>query len=84
MVRAYMRRERPGHTLQPTALVYEAYMRLTAGAPVKWQERAHFYSIAARAMRRVLVDHARARQVRRRGDFRERASEAEADEISTR
>ncbi len=60
--REYMRRERPGHTLQPTALVHEAYLRLTRGATIEWQGRAHFYSLAARTMRRVLVNHARDRK----------------------
>ncbi len=55
-----MRGERPDHTLQPTALVNEAYLRLV-GANVAWQDRAHFFAIAATTMRRVLVDHARAR-----------------------
>ncbi len=62
IAREYMRRERPGHTLQPTALVHEAYLRLTRGEPIEWQGRAHFYNLAARAMRRILVNHARDRQ----------------------
>ncbi len=62
IAREYMRRERDGHTLQPTALVHEAYLKLTRGEPISWQGRAHFYSLAARAMRRVLVNHARDRQ----------------------
>jgi RNA polymerase sigma factor (TIGR02999 family) len=62
IAREYMRRERPGHTLQPTALVHEAYLRLTRGEPIEWQGRAHFYNVAARAMRRILVNHARDRQ----------------------
>ncbi|HMB38888.1 MAG TPA: ECF-type sigma factor [Wenzhouxiangellaceae bacterium] len=61
--------ERPGHTLQPTALVNEAFMRLDQGN-IDWDGRRHFYALAARTMRRVLVDHARGRQrVRRGGDF---------------
>src|SRR4029077_13534415 len=56
---AYMRRERPDHTLQPTALVNEAYMRLIHVHDVRWENRAHFYGIAARLMRQILVDHAR-------------------------
>jgi RNA polymerase sigma factor (TIGR02999 family) len=58
--------EAPGHTLQPTALVHEAYMRLVK-ADVSWQDRTHFMSVAARVMRRVLVEHARARRARKRG-----------------
>lgn len=62
----YLRRERVGHTLQPTALVHEAYMRLV-DAEVPWQDRVHFFSIAARTMRRVLVDHAKGRRRAKRG-----------------
>jgi len=57
----YMRRERPEHTLQPTALVNEAYIRL-ADLKVPWADRAHFFAVAARLMRRLLVDHARSQQ----------------------
>jgi RNA polymerase sigma factor (TIGR02999 family) len=62
----YMRRERIGHTLQPTALVNEAYLRLIELQRVKWQDRAHFFAIAARLMRRILVDAARARGYQKR------------------
>jgi len=54
----YLQRERPGHTLQTTALVHEAYVRLIDQAGVRWQNRAHFFGIAAEMMRRILVDHA--------------------------
>jgi RNA polymerase sigma factor (TIGR02999 family) len=64
---AYMRRERQEHTLQPTALVNEAYLRLFKDQPVKWDDRAHFFGIAARVMRQILVDHARKRRARKRG-----------------
>jgi len=63
---AYMRRERPDHTLQPTALVNEAYLRLVAGA-VAWEDRAHFFAVAARVMRQILVDHARKHRAAKRG-----------------
>jgi RNA polymerase sigma-70 factor, ECF subfamily len=63
----YMARERPGHTLQPTALVNEAFLRLVDAQGVRWHGRAHFFGIAARLMRRVLVDHARARGFQKRG-----------------
>ena len=63
---AYLRRERSDHTLQPTALVHEAYLRLTAQDRVAWQNRAHFFAIAAQMMRRVLVDHAREHQAAKR------------------
>ena len=55
----YMRRERKDHTLQPTALVHEAYLKLTEQRVVDWQGRAHFFGIAAQVMRRILIDHAR-------------------------
>ena len=67
LARAYMARERPGHTLQPTALVNEAFLRLVDAQGVRWHGRAHFFGIAARLMRRVLVDHARARGFQKRG-----------------
>ena len=63
----YLRRERGGHTLQPTALVHEAYMRLLEQRDVRWQNRAHFIGIASQAMRRILIDHARARGRNKRG-----------------
>lgn len=63
----FLRRERGSHTLQPTALVHEAYLRLVDQRHVAWQDRAHFYAIAARSMRRVLLDHARKRQTEKRG-----------------
>lgn len=64
---AYIRRERPGHTLQPTALVHEAYLRLMKDRPDRWQNRAHFCAIAARAMRQILIERARARGAQKRG-----------------
>src|SRR6266481_8601598 len=63
----YMRRERPGHTLQTTALVNEVYLRLVDHRGMRWQNRAHFYAVAAQAMRRILVDHARSRNYLKRG-----------------
>ena len=62
-----LRRERPDHTLQPTALVHEAYIRLVDQRRVRWQNRAHFYGVAAQVMRRILVDRARARGADKRG-----------------
>lgn len=61
-----MRRERPGHTLQASALVNEAYLRLIEVKQVRWQNRAHFFAMASRLMRRILVDAARARRSRKR------------------
>ena len=63
---AYLRRERQDHTLQPTALVHEAYMRLVGQERVAWQNRAHFFAIASQMMRRILVDHAREHQAAKR------------------
>jgi RNA polymerase sigma factor (TIGR02999 family) len=67
LARAYMARERRDHTLQATALVNEAFIRMTGARDVRWQDRAHFIGLSARVMRRVLVDHARSRGYRKRG-----------------
>jgi RNA polymerase sigma factor (TIGR02999 family) len=72
MARQYLRRERQGNTLQATALVNEAYLRLVDVTGVRWQDRAHFFAIAAQIMRRILVDAARARGSRKRGGGVER------------
>ncbi len=63
----YLRRERPDHTLQTTALIHEAYLKLVDQKNVRWQNRAHFFAIAAQAMRRILVDYARAKHRDKRG-----------------
>lgn len=68
----YFRDERLDHTLQPTALVHEAYMRLVDQTQINWQGRTHFFAVCANAMRRVLIDHARARQRLKRGGDRKR------------
>lgn len=67
LARAYMARERKGHTLQATALVNEVFLRFPAAGRLRWQDRAHFIAVAARLMRRVLIDHARVRGSRKRG-----------------
>ncbi len=67
LAEACMRRERSGHTLQPTALVHEAFLRLVDQTRVDWQGRTHFKAVAAQAMRRLLVDHARGRNREKRG-----------------
>jgi RNA polymerase sigma factor (TIGR02999 family) len=67
LARKYMRRERPGNTLQTSALINEAYLRLIDQKDVRWQNRAHFFGIAAQLMRRILVDHARKRSYQKRG-----------------
>src|SRR5262245_37973484 len=76
---SYLREERSDHTLQPTALVHEAYLRLTGQREVAWQNRAHFFGIAAQMMRRILVDHARKRQAAKRDAAAWRVSTAEFD-----
>lgn len=78
----YLRRERPNHTLQPTALVNEAYLRLIDQREVHWQSRAHFVGVAAQMMRRILVDHARHRDRVKRGSGQQRVSLDEALTIS--
>jgi RNA polymerase sigma factor (TIGR02999 family) len=64
----YLRKEGRGYSLQPTALVHEAYLRLTDIREVDWQSRSHFYAVSATIMRRIIVDHARARQAQKRGE----------------
>ncbi len=70
LARRYMNRERPGHSLQTTALVNEAYMRLVDYKSMQWQNRAHFFAVSAQVMRRILVDHARRHNVKRGGGVR--------------
>ena len=72
LAESYLRQERSGHTLQATAIVHEAYVRLIKQDDIKWQNRAHFFAVAAQAIRRILVDHARARQRAKRGGGLER------------
>lgn len=67
LAKRYLSHERRNHTLQPTALVNEAYLRLAGQQQIEWQSRAHFFGIAAQVMRHLLVDHARARQFAKRG-----------------
>lgn len=74
----YLQRERPGHTLQATALVHEAYLRLLREPNTAWQNRAHFCAIAAGAMRQILVEHARARHAQKRGGHAARITLDEA------
>ncbi|MCI0488009.1 MAG: sigma-70 family RNA polymerase sigma factor [Blastocatellia bacterium] len=75
----YLRQERPDHTLQATALVHEAYLRLVGENEIDWQNRAHFFGIAAVRMRQILVEHARSRQAAKRGGGDYRLSLGEAD-----
>jgi RNA polymerase sigma-70 factor (ECF subfamily) len=81
LAESYMRRERPNHTLQPTALINETYLRLT-GDTINWQNRAHFVGVAANIMRRVLVDHARAHKAGIRGGNLQRVEFEEGIAIS--
>src|SRR5437762_6479519 len=78
LARNYLARERADHTLQATALVHEAYLRLVDDRKVSWQNRAHFFGIAARLMRRILVDHARTHNAAKRGGLEEKLSLDEA------
>lgn len=78
----YLRRERAGHTLQTTALIHEAYLRLVDQKNVHWQNRAHFFGIAAQLMRRILVDHARTKKRAKRGGSDIRVSLDEATAVA--
>jgi len=82
LARGYLRRERPGHTLQPTALVNEAFLRLIDQSQVNWQNRAHFFGIAARLMRQILINHAEARRAAKRGGEAERISLNDVDHFA--
>ncbi len=82
LARRYMRREGSGHSLQTTGLVNEAYLRLVDQKSVRWQNRAHFFGIAAQLMRRILVDHARKRQRLKRGGGALRVSLHEAEAVA--
>ena len=78
----YLHRERPGHTLQATALVHEAYVRLIGKDHPRWQGRVHFFAVAAQVMRRILIDHARTRGYAKRGGGARRVSIDEAPVLS--
>ena len=82
LARRQMAGERPGHTLQPTALVNEAYLRLVDLKQMQWQDRAHFFAMAARLMRRILVDFARSRRYQKRGGAAKQVSFMEALEVA--
>lgn len=74
LARRYMRHENPGHTLQTSALINEAYLRLAGTETAEWQNRAHFFAVAAQVMRHILIDHARKHHVVRRGGGLQRVS----------
>lgn len=82
LAQKHLRRERPNHTLQATALVHEAYLRLIDQTKVEWQNRAHFFAIAAQMMRRIMVDYARARAFEKRGGDALHVSLQEADLVA--
>jgi len=84
LARNYIARERADHTLQATALVHEAYLRMVDEKRVSWQNRAHFYGMAARLMRRILVDHARAHNAAKRGGLEQKLILDEARDLPTK
>jgi RNA polymerase sigma factor (TIGR02999 family) len=79
----YMKRERPGHTIQTTALVNEAYLKLVDQRNTRWQNRAQFFAISAQLMRRILVDHARSYAYAKRGGVQKKVSHQEVADLST-
>jgi len=81
LARYYLSQERHGHTLQPSDLVQEAYLRLVDEKEIDWRNRAHFFGVAAKRMRRILVEHARGRQAAKRGGGEYRLSLSEADRL---
>lgn len=82
IARQYLRKERADHTLQPTALVHEAYLKLVDLSEVSWQNRAHFFAVASNVMRHILVDHARARATDKRGGEAQRIALEDAENLS--
>src|SRR5207237_7262335 len=81
LARNYIARERADHTLQATALVHEAYLRLADETRLSWKDRVHFYGVAARLMRRILVDHARAHNAAKRGGLEQKLTLDEARDL---
>ncbi len=79
LARQHMRNENAGHTLQPTAIVHELYLRFFGAAPIEWQSRAHFFSVAAHQLRRILIDHARHNRAEKRRGGRVQAPLSEVD-----
>jgi RNA polymerase sigma factor (TIGR02999 family) len=78
LARSYLRKERPDHTLQATALVHEAYLRLVGNEKAEWENRIHFFNVAAQVMRNILVDHARKHRAEKRGGHERKLSLDEA------
>lgn len=81
LARSYLATQRADHTLQPTALVHEAFLKLIDVDSIEWQDRAHFFAVAAKAMREILVDHARGHNAAKRGGDRERVSLGGVDDF---
>ena len=81
--RAYLRGERPGHTLDTTGLVHEAYLKLADKQGIEWQDRNHFFAVAAQAMRRILIDHARSRHRQKRGGAHDEVPLEDATQIAS-
>jgi RNA polymerase sigma factor (TIGR02999 family) len=84
LARNYLAGQRRDHTLQATALVHEAYLRMVDAKDTNWRNRAHFYRVAARAMRQILIDHARAHHAAKRGGLLQKLSLEEAGELATK
>ncbi len=82
MARSYMRRQPSGHTFQTTELIHEAYIKLAKNEEKNWQNRAHFFGVAAQAMRHILVDYARSKHSKKRGGWQERVTLSENAMIS--
>ena len=82
MARSYMRRQPSGHTFQTTELIHEAYIKLAKNDEKNWQNRAHFFGVAAQAMRHILVDYARSKQSKKRGGWQERVTLSENAVVS--
>jgi RNA polymerase sigma factor (TIGR02999 family) len=82
MAQRHLRDERRGHTLQPTALVHELYLKLFQGEPIDWQNRTHFLAVAAQQLRRIVVNHARDRQAQKRGGKRLKVSLSEVNGLA--
>jgi RNA polymerase sigma-70 factor, ECF subfamily len=83
IARRHMAREHPGHALQATALVHEAYLRLMDSSQIQWQNRAHFFAVSANLMRRILVDHVRSRNYAKRGGQAQHVTLEDARLVST-
>jgi RNA polymerase sigma factor (TIGR02999 family) len=78
---SYLKDERPDHTLQPTALVHELYLKLFSGEPIEWRDRGHFLAVAARQLRRLIVDYARNQRAEKRGGSQRKTSIEDAPQI---